>query len=266
MMYDLFYIKFMHGGFMRFSACLFLSFILPVFEVFATPRVEVGAVLGKAIFFEKPGVMVDTFGWNEVEKVWLTSGVSGGNNPKTSCKAFSAASKTWFRLKKPSAMSIVILHDLGYRVIALCQWNALPKAAMQIRASGMPDSYDQQHLITDFYWERLESYDIQKPIGIQDDFALTLKFTNGANSIFPGRNQVMDVSRQIVGTNDGLVLQFSNGSGEEQILKRKVFAIYICVDKPKKASAIIRDIENTMDSMKLDLSYGVPEVVEVKCE
>jgi hypothetical protein len=222
-------------------------------------------VLGKSFYWQAPSLMLDTIGWTSVEQSLLNVPDSTDKNPQGGCETFTKNKKAIFRLKKPSALSLVILTDLGYDVIFLTQWSGSISSLLQVPIPGI-DDFKGQRLLTDLQWETIERYTIDKPNEVQDDYTIKLFFRNGGVSFYKGRENVYQSEEQLTGITDGIVVKLSNGSGLDVLLRRYVFNIYLITPADKTASKLISEIEKSMDGLKLDLSYKAPEILEVKCK
>jgi hypothetical protein len=82
-----------------------------------------------------------------------------------------------------------------------------------------------------------------------------------------GKEDVLVSSREITGTTEGLVIEFTGQRSAESFkVRRKIWDAFLIADAKKKDSAIITDIETVMDKMKLDMSYPVAKLVSITCK
>jgi hypothetical protein len=225
-----------------------------------------GVMLGKSFWWKTNTLIYDTLGWSEVERK-LMPDTSNLKSPIAACALLAKNGKTIYRLKNLSAMSLIILRDLGYRVALSTQWTALSQNQIKVAVSGASNDYMQQDVRTDYLWETIDTFAIQKPTETVTDYTVELSFADGGMVQYFGKEDVLSSSREITGIADGLVIEYSGQRSAEALkVRRKIWDAFLIVDAKKKDSAIITDIETVMDKMKLDMSYPVAKLVSITCK
>ncbi|MDD5675451.1 MAG: hypothetical protein PHC61_14875, partial [Chitinivibrionales bacterium] len=125
--------------------------------------------------------------------------------------------------------------------------------------------FKTQRLMTDFYWEVLDKIEVQKPGKINTDYSVGFFFVNGGKTFIKGHDNCNTAFEQIRGTTEGVVLKLNNGfANQDQIIQRRIYRTIILAPGDKNAAAITEAVESMMDKLKLDMSFAMPKVKEIK--
>lgn len=179
--------------------------------------------------------------------------------------AAQEAGKTIYELKKCNGISAAILNDLGYPVVLATQWSSLTDYAMKVHRPGMDDEYKQRRLITDVIYETLDTFDIEKPSKLKEDYTVELHFGRGGRAEYEGKESITANAQPYITPGSGLVISLDREeTHEEQDVRKQIWEAYLIVDGKKKPSKIISEIESVMDDLGLDLSYKPPEIVALR--
>jgi hypothetical protein len=222
-------------------------------------------MLGKKLYWQSNSITCDTLAWAAFLKKTFDTTQITLKNPEPSLEFCCVKGMRLYELKGGSAIVGALLYDLGYKIVMLTQWNALPHGKILVGAAGMPREYKDQRIMSDFYWEDVERVEVKKPGKIEDDFSVMLYFSDAGMSVFKGKTELNVACEQVVGTTDGLVLQLNNGTANQDlVIKRRVFRTCVLVPADKNAKAVIAQLEKAMDKLKLDLSYQIPKLTDIK--
>lgn len=229
-------------------------------------RVKAGEMLGATFYWEAREQTFDTLRWNDAEKD-LEVKDKGARGVIQSCRPLAAVGKQAFRLKNLTALSLVILKDLGFEIYFLTQWGGTTKNEIKVAVPGIDDQYKRHSILSDFLWERLDRYEIEKPTTMEPSYTVRVYFSNHGYGTYSGKEKLRTNRVQILGVSDGLVLEFASGDSYEDVtVGRLVHDAYLITDTDLTVKKIIRQVEKTMDKLELDLSYKPPELVPVTCE
>jgi hypothetical protein len=260
------------------NKCLSVALMATVLLIFAastayaadapamSARPAAGKMLGKPFYWMTKTLTYDTLSWDAIERKQIKD-TSNAKGAAGACALMQKNGKTIYRMKNVSAMSLIILNDLHYSVAALTQWAVRTNSQIKVSVPGADNAYQQQDIRTDYQWESIDTFFIQKPTEITPDFKIQIGLSGGGFAEFEGKEEVNVASREILGTTDGFVLEFQGEkSYEAPPVKRKFWDLYVIVDSKKKDGDIISDIEKAMDKLKLDMSYSVPKLKKIECK
>ncbi len=221
-----------------------------------------GEMLEKKFYWQTRDLTYDTLGWDKLTGYESTDGYKG---VAQACGPLQEADKQAFFLKDITALSAVILIDLGYEIYVLTQWGGKTQEAIKVSVPGLDQDYRERSIFTDFLWEKVTRYEIEKPTDLQPDYEVKLYFGNNGYAIYPGREKLRTNAAQILGTTSGLVLEMDI-SAEDLPVRRLVHQAYLIAGDSARSGKVVRKVEKSMDKLGLDLSYKPPVVKPVECE
>jgi hypothetical protein len=250
---------------MKFAASFSIAFCLLSAVRAQQPRNVAGTMLGVTLYWETFSIAFDTIMF---EKIGKQEHLPPGDIKTIEAAApliFKKNAKRVFALSELNAISAAILVDLNYRLIVLSQWNSSTDQNIKISRPGMPNEYKKQRGLSDFLYETVERYDVEKPTQIVNDYAVKIHFSGNGYSAYSGKEQLPLSNKELMGTTDGFAVDFTDDSrGEGQRVKRLIYNAYILADKGLKPSKIVSQIESQMDKLKLDMSYKPPKITPLQ--
>lgn len=227
---------------------------------------DAGNLLGVSFYWDNQDFSADTISSGGVTK--LVGKRHEEMNPFTFHAFLSAAKeagKTIYELKECNGISAAILNDLGYPVVLATQWSSITDYDIKVYSPGMDDEYKQRRLITDLIYETLDTFDIDKPSKLKEDYTVALHFSRGGRAKYEGKEIITGKAQPYITPGAGLVISLDRAeTHEDQDIQKRIWDAYLIVDGKKKTSKVISEIESVMDDLGLDLSYKPPEIVAVK--
>jgi hypothetical protein len=231
----------------------------------APARREAGKLFGHSVFWMDEDMRIDTLEWHDVEVKHFQTDSTDRYMPAHAVAQFAEAGLKILGVREPSAIAAAILHDCGYDVVCLSQWNSIPSGEIRFYGSGSPDDYyKQRRIVSDMIWERLEKAGLQKPGRLGGDYRVRLDFAKGGYTTLDGKEELCKGLKPLIAPTESVRLTFIDDTDVELALKRRVYEVYVVVPADKKKSRIVSEVESGMDRLKLDLSYLVPKFVDVE--
>ena len=227
---------------------------------------KAGSLLDVPFYWDNQGFSADTLSSAKVTR--LVGKSSEEMKPFTFHafrRAAEEAGKTIYELKDCNGISAAILNDLGYPVVLATQWSSLTDYEIKVSSPGMDDEYKQRRLITDLVYETLDTFDIQKPSKLQENYTVALHFSRGGRAEYEGKEGITAKAQPYITPGSGLVISLDRAANhEDQDVQKRIWEAYLLVDGKKKPSKIIGEIESVMDDLGLDLSYKPPQMVSLE--
>jgi hypothetical protein len=229
-------------------------------------NVLAGVMLNHPFYWDADNLKIDTLGFEAALKTAAALDISKARTPRQACDSVLLKGKTFHRLKDPNAMSLAILADAGYPLLALTQWTGATETDVKVSSRGLDKDYMKRRLLTDMLWEVVDSAEVQKPAKTATDYTINLHFAEAGYSTWLAKDPIGPEGRQIMGTTAGIVLNYNQGGMSEDItVRRTIRSVYTIADASAKPQTITSAIEKGMDKLGLDLSYKVPELARVAC-
>ncbi|MBD3343613.1 MAG: hypothetical protein GF401_00970 [Chitinivibrionales bacterium] len=243
-----------------------LMLCLTIMWAHGSPRAVAGTMLGKKLWWETADISYDTLGWDAIEKAREIDDSMQRRGPYESCEKFAAKGKVFFRVKELSALSVAILKDLGFEILFLVQYRGFTESDLMISVPGSSKDYKQRLMRSDYLWEKLEDFNLEKPEKMDDNYTVTLNFHEGGFSKYTGKEDIMNNAKQIVSGKSGVIIENRHDTGGENVLVRRiVYSVFMIADKKMTGKKIISKVEKVMDSLGLDLSYKPPHLEKIEC-
>jgi hypothetical protein len=221
-------------------------------------QIIAGTLLNRKLYWDIRGLELDTIQWTETYRA-VTGYAPRNASWHTTMIQSKQYGKRFIELKNASAISVSVLLAKGFQVIALTQWTGKTK----IRNIDPRGQFEQENMISDFSWERIDRSGISRPSGFAVDYAATLYFANGGYSTFSGKEK-MNLSRVPIAAEKEFALRDnSKGITVEGNQYRLVIRLFAVAEAAKSNKEIISEIEQGMDSLKLDMSFKPPELIPV---
>jgi hypothetical protein len=236
---------------------------------------------------------LDTCGLESVEKKMCDTARSGETQIDAAAAFLAPHGKVLYRMESPQSIALALMVKCGYPVILFSQMAGdiaiatAVTAPQRAPAPGQPDAnqttpadlfglqendltdtsgqinYRKMRICSDFWWDLIDTCAIFPPAGTRTGFNVQLGVAGGGYCEFEGAENISLNSkpiRQIEGfavRNHWLTYQ-SDGQ-----VNRLFLSVFLCADRDKSPAAIRRQVEQKMDSLKLDLSYKFPRLVPV---
>jgi hypothetical protein len=214
-----------------------------------------GSLLGKNFFWESRNMVLDTLDW---KKAAGRAGLRADSGVPVSeqIRAAHKQEKQFYELKNGSAVSIALLHRLGYPIMVLSQWSG----SIHEDNTDQRSMIEKETAITDFMWESLENAHIKRVSNVSVDLVVDLSFQDHGFSSFRGTENLSLARSQILGTAGFSLSDKTKGLMPEPNQYRLIVRVLLVGESSRKTNAITDDLNHSMDSLKLDLSYKAPEI------
>ena len=228
-----------------------------------------GNLLGRKFYYQHDRVALDTIGWSGASRRLFGNRLSAdaGKAPSGLAKEIAEKrGKSVVEIKKPTALSLAILKDLGYPVFALTQWTGFVHIP---RGYDTQSSLEDENIISHFLYEVVDSAEVERPGGTVPHYGVRLFFFFFGCCDFKG-NEVLTLSRSQILCTAGFEMKEKYRDLDKYkdfVFEGNPFRIIVrlfMIAAPEKEPAeIVDEIEEVMDELRLDLSYGIPELVTV---
>jgi hypothetical protein len=216
-------------------------------------------VLGVELLPQGSSSVRDTAGWDRVAKEFQVGQHFGQTNPRSACPAFAAKGKTVFAVKNASAVSVALLREAGYGLVALTQWYYLSVPDLPSGVFGSRSEMKSSPLVSRPLWECIAGTQTKDPAYLQEDYVVQMEFDNSGLSEFPGKQAIAGAIGKVLNT--GLVPWIDG----DHYVKRRIAALYVIAGKEETAEGVADKMGVLMDRLKLSTDYRAPELARIAC-
>jgi len=241
-----------------------LSIILLLPSVIHAKKLVAGTLFHRDLFWQIDDESFDTIGWNCID-TFFSEEADAKHSIQDLSMFLKKQNLKLLEVKECSAISAAILHDLGYHVLAITQWTFQNEDNIKFYRPGMPDTYKKYMIRSHLMWEPVEMVDLKPPEKLQPNYICKIHFTHCGFSIYSGKD-ILQSKTNVLQANSGIRIEYIGGDASNINGKRKIYKVFLIVDKSKKRSKIISEIEDSMDKLQLDLSYKSPKLSNFKID
>ena len=213
-----------------------------------------GEALGHKLFLEGPQYTADTVDWQatiDSFQIKTSSKVPNSNELATQ-------NLVMYRLKNPTAVTTVILKDLGYTIVLLSQIVITPNGNITVANNPKDVGPETRRYYSDYFWQRLNGFELVKPSVKVSDYVIHLEFGDGGSCEYLGNANILEGKIPIKSSEGTKRIDFSNTSIHENLYRvnRRAYLIANVKISPEK---IGDQLEKRMDELKLGMEYSVPK-------
>jgi hypothetical protein len=162
-----------------------------------------------------------------------------------------------YKLSDVNAVAIMVLLEKGYTMAAYQQFKwSLPRAE---KIWGAKSSYSRI-LVSHVSVKKIDSYDVRAGL---NGLEVRLFFRNGGSSLYYGKDNLYKGAADVTYNISDCKLFFSANFDPGTVINRRIYSLYLCSETELDMIKVKKDIEQGMDSLKLDLTYVIPRFLPV---
>jgi len=221
-----------------------------------------GRMAGRDFFWRYDQVRLDTLGWAEVVQPELTGLGAGQKGPGATVAQAAAAGLRFVEAVEPTALSVMLLRQLGYTVLFRTQWS------VGIQSAGPADDrtfIQGERAFTDHLWERLDRGVVSRSPRLKSGVCyVQLRFAGAGYAEFEGEKTLPFAQAPLAGA-EGIALR--QVAGKRLVagnVVRQFAGCYLLIGREKRLDALVREVEERLDTQGCDGSYRRPQFREVR--